>query len=76
MATLTELIARRDEYREAERKALKSQEYQIGSAGHARRNRMADLEQIRKQIDILDAQIAPLQQAAAGVRRVRYFRTC
>jgi septal ring factor EnvC (AmiA/AmiB activator) len=76
MSTLAELIARRDEYRLAESKALKSQEYQIGSAGHARRNRMADLEQIRKQIDLLDAQIAPLQQAAAGVRRVRYFRTC
>lgn len=74
MATLTELIARRDEYREAERKALKSQEYQIGSAGHARRNRMADLEQIRKQIDILDAQINQLQPKVAGVRRAGYFR--
>ena len=74
MSTLAELIARRDEYRAAESKVLKSQEYQIGSAGHARRNRMADLEQIRKQIDILNAQIDQLQPKVAGVRRAGYFR--
>lgn len=76
MTVLSDLITRRDAYIAAELKILESQEYQIGSAGHARRNRRADLEQVRKQIDILNAQIAPLQAAVAGVRRVRYFRTC
>lgn len=76
MTRLEELLARRQRYLDSETKILKSQEYQIGSAGHARRNRMADLEQIRKEIRLLDAEILPLQQAAAGVRRVRYFRTC
>lgn len=76
MTRLEELLARRQRYLDSETKILKSQEHQIGSAGHARRNRMADLEQIRKEIRLLDAEILPLQQAAAGVRRVRYFRTC
>lgn len=76
MTRLEELLARRQRYLDSETKILKSQEYQIGSAGHARRNRMADLEQIRKEIRLLDAEILPLQQAAAGVRRVRYLRTC
>lgn len=76
MTRLEELLERRQRYLDAEAKALKSQEYQIGSAGHARRNRMADLEQIRKEIKILDAEILPLQNAASGVNRVRYFRTC
>jgi hypothetical protein len=74
--TLAELIVERDKFIVAQDKILKSQEYQIGSAGHARRSRMAELEIVVKQINFLNAQIAPLQQAAAGVRRVRYFRTC
>lgn len=74
MSTLAELIVRRDEYRAAESKVLKSQEYQIGSAGHARRNRMADLEFIQKQINLLNTQIDQLQPKVAGVRRAAYFR--
>lgn len=74
--TLTELLAEREKFVVSRDKILKSQEYQIGSAGHARRNRMPELEIVVKQINFLDAQIAPLQAAAAGVRRVRYFRTC
>lgn len=76
MSALQELIDRRAEYRTAESKALKSQEYNIGGGGDSRRNRMADLQQIREQIAILDTQIAAAQSAASGVRRVRYFRTC
>lgn len=74
MTVLSDLITRRDAYVASELEILKSQEYQVGSAGHARRNRRADLEQVRKQIDLLNAQIAQLQPVVSGVRRAGYFR--
>lgn len=74
--TLAELIARRAAYMAAELKILEGQEYQIGNGGSSRRLRRADLSEVRAEIAVLTAQIAPLQAAAAGVRRVRYFRTC
>ena len=72
--TLEELIARRASYLAAESKILDSQEYQIGQGQTARRNRRADLAEVRDEIAKLSAQIADLQSAASGVRRVRYIR--
>lgn len=72
--TLEELIARRASYLAAEAKILDSQEYQIGQGQTARRNRRADLAEVRDEIAKLSTQIAGLQSAASGVRRVRYIR--
>ncbi|MBH2008080.1 MAG: hypothetical protein I8H71_00365 [Xanthomonadaceae bacterium] len=72
--TLEELIARRANYLTAEAKILDSQEYQVGQGSSARRNRRADLAEVRDEIAKLSAQIAQLQSAASGVRRVRYIR--
>ena len=73
--TLDELIARRAAYLAAEVKILGSQEYQVGQGSSARRNRRADLAEVRDEISKLTAQIAQLQSAASGARRVRYIRT-
>lgn len=72
--TLEELIARRANYLTAEAKILESQEYQVGKGSLARSNRRADLAEVRDEIAKLSAQIAQLQSAAGGVRRVRYIR--
>lgn len=72
--TLDELIARRANYLTAEAKILDSQEYQVGQGSSARRNRRADLAEVRDEIAKLNAQIAQLQSAASGARRVRYIR--
>ena len=72
--TLEELIARRAAYLTAEAKILDSQEYQIGQGQTARRNRRADLAEVREEIARLNLQIGSLQRAASGVRRVRYIR--
>lgn len=68
MSTLEELQARRAAYVAAELKALQSQEYAVGQGMNARRNRRADLAEIRAAIKQLDDEIAALQ--AAGSRRV------
>lgn len=72
--TLDELITRRASYLAAEAKILDSQEYQVGQGSSARRNRRADLAEVRDEIAKLSAQITSLQSAASGVRRVRYIR--
>lgn len=72
MATLEELQTRRAAYVAAELKALQSQEYAVGQGLNARRNRRADLSEIRAAIKQLDDDIAALQ--AAGSRRVYNLR--
>lgn len=72
--TLDELKARRASYLAAEAKILQSQEYQAGQGSTARKNRRADLSEVRAEIAALTAQIDRLQNAASGVRRVRYIR--
>lgn len=61
MPTLLDLQTRRAAYIAAELKILKSQEYQVGQGGNARRNVRADLEAVQKAIKDLDAQIAEMQ---------------
>jgi hypothetical protein len=73
MATLTELQARRDAYMAAELRILQSQEYVVGDGSVARRNRRADLEQVRLAITEIDAEISRMQSAASG-RRLLYIR--
>lgn len=72
--TLAELQDRRAAYMAAELKILESQEYTVGDGVVNRRNRRADLEQVRlaiKEIDLLiDAQTAAL----VPTRRVLYLR--
>lgn len=68
MATLEELQERRAAYVAAELNVLKSQEYTVGQGMNARRNRRAELSEIRAAIKQLDDDIAALQ--AAGSRRV------
>lgn len=73
MATLQELQDRRAKYLAAETRILESQEYSVGDGSTARRNRRADLEQVRAAISELDAEIDRLQTATTG-RRVMYIR--
>ena len=68
MSTLQELQDRRTAYLAAELKILQSQEYQVGQGGSSRRNRRADLDQVRAAIADLDAKIAAT--IAAGTRRM------
>ena len=61
-------------YLVAEAKILESQEYTVGQGGTARRNRRADLEQVRAGIKTVQAEIAALQAAQSGARRITYLR--
>ena len=74
--TLVQLQTRLTSYLDAEQRILQSQEYTVGQGGTARRNRRADLEQVRAEITQLNVQIAthPDNTAARAVRRVRYLR--
>ncbi len=74
--TLTELKDRLVSYLAAEQRILQSQEYTVGQGGTGRRNRRAELAEVREQIDNLNRQIAahPDNTAARAVRRVRYLR--
>ena len=74
--TLAQLQARLDAYLASELSILQSQEYQVGQGGTARRNRRADLSEVRDEITRLNIQIAahPESTAARAVRRVRYLR--
>lgn len=78
MATLVELQQRKAAYLASEARILESQDYSIGDGVITRRNRRADLEQVRLQIAELDRQIAahPDTRAATAStsRRVRYIR--
>lgn len=65
MATLTELLARRQRYLDAEAKILESQEYRVGQGGNHRSNRRAELADVQRQIRELDAEIAQLQPSSA-----------
>ena len=74
--TYAQLVTRLAEYMAAESKVLQSQEYTVGQGGGARRNRRADLAEIRAEIANLNAQIAaaPDNPANAASRRIRYLR--
>jgi uncharacterized membrane protein YcaP (DUF421 family) len=72
--TLTELQTRRAAYAAAELKILESQDYTVGDGVTNRRNRRADLEQVRIAIAEIDGQIAALETSLSGVRRVLYLR--
>ena len=61
-------------YLTAEARILQSQEYTVGQGGTARRNRRADLEQVQAGIKATQAEIATLQAAQSGARRVTYLR--
>ena len=76
MQTLDQLKARLTSYLEAEQRILQSQEYVVGQGGTQRRNRRAELSEVRAQIDTLNTQIAnhPDNAATRVVRRVRYLR--
>lgn len=76
MPTLAELQTRLAEYRAAEARILKSQEYTVGQGGAARRNRRADLADVQTQISALELQIDkhPDNPATRGARRIRYLR--
>lgn len=68
---LAQAQARLQQYLDAEARILQSQEYVVGQGGTARRNRRADLEQVRAGIAECRADIARLQPAG---RRVTYLR--
>lgn len=67
---LASLRARLQSYLDAEARILQSQEYMIGNGGTARRNRRADLEQVRAGIADCERQITQLEAATARTRRV------
>ena len=62
---------RLQQYLDAEARILQSQEYVVGQGGTARRNRRADLEQVRAGIKECRDEITRLQPAP---RRVSYLR--
>lgn len=74
--TLAQLQLRLTSYLDAEQRILQSQEYTVGQGGTARRNRRADLAEVRDEITRLNTQIAshPENSVARAVRRVRYLR--
>ncbi|MDO8903974.1 hypothetical protein [Hydrogenophaga sp.] len=74
--TYAELVARLANYLAAEQKILQSQEYTIGQGGTARRNRRADLADVRDEIEKINNLIAtvPDNPANRGARRIRYLR--
>ena len=74
MSDLATLRLRLQSYLDAENRILQSQEYTIGSGGTARRNRRADLEQVRAGISDCEQQIAQLEATAARTRRVFQLR--
>jgi hypothetical protein len=76
MATLAELQTRKAAYLVAETRILESQDYSIGDGVINRRNRRADLEQVRLAIKEIDAQIEALGGGATGPRQVRTVRVC
>jgi hypothetical protein len=68
MATLEELQERKAAYLAAELRILQSQDYTVGDGVIQRRNRRADLEQVRAAIKEIDAQISALGGDAAPRR--------
>ena len=74
LTPLEQAEQRLQSYLTAEKRVLESQEYMIGNGGTARRNRRADLEQVQNGIREVRAEIAQLQAAAQGGRRVTYLR--
>lgn len=76
MSTLVQLQTRLASYLAAEERILQSQEYTVGQGGTARRNRRAELAEVRAEISVLNTLIAahPDNAAAPAVRRVRYLR--
>ena len=71
---LTALRERLQSYLDSEARILQSQEYVIGNGAVARRNRRADLEQVRAGIADCEQQIAQLETATARTRRVFQLR--
>lgn len=71
---LADLRTRLQSYLDAEARILQSQEYTIGNGGTARRNRRADLEQVRAGIADCEQQIAQLEAATTRTRRVFQLR--
>lgn len=75
MPTLAELQIRLGQYREAEARVLKSQEYTISDGGINRRMRRADLAQIQAMIRELERDIeTKTREESAGGRRILYGR--
>jgi hypothetical protein len=72
--TVDQLKARLDLYLAAEARILQSQEYSVGDGGTARRNKRAELASVQAEITRLQQQIAPLEAAQSGLRRVLYIR--
>lgn len=70
MATLQELQERKALYLAAEARILQSQEYQSGQGGNARRNRRAELSEVRAEIAAIDRQITALQCPRRAYRLV------
>lgn len=74
MATREDLQTRLDAYLAAELRILQSQQYQVGDGMTARTNRRAELASVQAQIKALQDDIAKLDAATSGQRRVFYGR--
>lgn len=73
--TREQLQTRLDAYIAAELRILQAgQQEQVGDGSTARARTRADLDAVRKQIEVLSAQIASIDQAAAGRGRIVYAR--
>jgi len=72
--TRDQLQARLDAYLAAELRILESQDYTVGEGSTARRNKRADLEQVRDEIARIRVELDRLDAATSGVRRVMYIR--
>ena len=74
MSLLDDLNARLAAYRAAELRILNSQEYQIGSGSTQRRNKLAELSEVRAAIADLEGQIGRHTAISSRARRVVYIR--
>lgn len=72
-ATREQLQDRLNAYLAAELRILESQDYTIGDGSTARRNKRADLEQVRSEIAAIRAEIDSMDAQASGSRRVMRF---
>lgn len=69
MSTFASLTERLAAYKAAELKILSAQEYSVGQGGGARRNRRAELSEVRAAIADIEGQIARHPDNPANARR-------
>lgn len=74
MPAAADIETRLSEYRQAESRILRAQEYSISDGGVQHRHRRAELEHIQAQIEKLEKQLEQARATESGGRRVVFIR--